>query len=106
MNLRVEYEDLDVVGYDAGGGEIIEYQGQSFTGTIVQFIDGILIGEEEFSNGHKGGIQRNYFLNGALQDEYSIYFNKLEGTFRSWDENGILISETIWRDGESIKVIV
>ncbi|MCC8408690.1 hypothetical protein LJ707_07100 [Mucilaginibacter sp. UR6-1] len=93
MELRVAYEDLENKGFDAGGGEILYYQGQPFTGTIVQYIDGILVSEEEFENGHLGGAQRDYYLNGQIKEEWFIAFNKRYGLYREWDEQGNLIDE-------------
>lgn len=102
MALRVSFEDLELIGFDAGGGEILNYQGEPFTGIIEELKDGRLIGEVEFTNGHRGGVYRTYFDNGQLEEEYFLYFNKMEGNYREWDEDGNLISSTNWKDGEQI----
>lgn len=99
MILRVQYEELDLVGFDAGGGEMLEYRGQPFTGIIEEFFNGVVISEEEFTDGHLGGIQRTYYPNGILKSEYSIHFNRFDGKRTQWDENGILIRESIWENG-------
>jgi len=97
MDLRVEYEDLENAGFDSGGGEILHYQGEPFTGTIVEYNnDAILIYEEEFKNGHRDGIRRTYFENGQTEREYFQRFNKLYGMQREWDINGNLTYEYDW----------
>ncbi|WP_026904666.1 toxin-antitoxin system YwqK family antitoxin [Pedobacter glucosidilyticus] len=97
MSLRVKYEDLETVGFDGGGGEILSYQGQVFTGTIVQFDENNnLICEEEFKNGHLGGGQRTFYPNGQMEQEYFIKYNKNYGLHRKWDESGTLTYEYNW----------
>jgi antitoxin component YwqK of YwqJK toxin-antitoxin module len=92
--LRVAYEKLDNKGFDSGGGEILYYRGKPFTGTIVEYYkNGVLLGEEEFNNGHIGGAQRTYHPNGQLADEHFIAFNTLYGLLREWDEQGNLVRE-------------
>lgn len=102
MTLRVKYEDLELIGFDSGGGEIMNYNGQLFTGIIEEIRNGILVGEFEFTNGHEGGVQRGYYPNGQIQEEFFIYFNKLEGIFRERDEDGTLTSTTHWKNGVQI----
>jgi len=90
MSIRVTYEELENRGFDAGGGEILYYQGQPFTGTIVEYRNNVLIGEEEFTDGHVGGTQRTYYANGQTEKEYFIAFNTYYGLLRWWDEEGNL----------------
>lgn len=103
MTLKVSFDDLENKGTDSGGGIILYYQGRPFTGIIEEFSNGILIGESEFTNGHLGGVQREYYPSGTIKEEYFIHFNKVEGSFKEWDENGNLINETFWKNGEQIQ---
>lgn len=92
--LRIPYEKLENRGFDSGGGEILYYRGKPFTGTIVEYYEnGMLLGEEEFDNGHVGGAQRTYHPNGQLAEEHFIAFNTSYGLLREWDEQGNLVSE-------------
>lgn len=93
MPLRVTYEELENRGFDAGGGEILYYRGNPFTGTIVEYRNGVLIGEQEFEDGHLGGAQRSYYANGNIHEEYFITFNRDYGLFREWDEQGNVIRQ-------------
>ncbi|WP_394772475.1 toxin-antitoxin system YwqK family antitoxin [Mucilaginibacter sp.] len=102
MSLRVSYDDLEERGTDSGGGIIYYYQGQPLTGVIEEFKNGVLIGESEFTDGHMGGIQREYYLNGQINEECTIRFNNMEGTFTIWDENGNITQRSQWEKGKQI----
>ena len=102
MTLRVSYEDLKTRGVDAGGGIIYYYQDAPLTGIIEEFEDGVLIGESEFTDGHMGGIQREYYSSGQIKEEYTIRFNKMEGAFTTWDENGNITQRSQWENGKQI----
>jgi len=102
MSLRVSYDDVQERGTDAGGDIIFYYRGQPLTGIIEEFLNGVLIGEAEFTDGHRGGIQRQYYPNGKLEQEYTKWFNRLEGVFTEWDENGNVTSQTHWKNGKQI----
>jgi len=102
MNLKVSYDDVEEKGTDSGGDIIYYYRGQPFTGIIEEFANGVLIGEAEFTDGHRGGIQREYYPSGQIEEEFTIRFNKMEGTFTRWDEDGNIIHLTNWEDGQHI----
>ncbi|MFD2146904.1 endonuclease V [Mucilaginibacter antarcticus] len=87
-SLRVVYEDLQNKGFDAGGGEILHYKEKPFTGTIVEYVNGSLVCEDEFTDGHIGGAQRSYHQNGQLSEEYFKAYNTSYGLYKRWDEQG------------------
>jgi antitoxin component YwqK of YwqJK toxin-antitoxin module len=102
MGLIVSYDDVEERGTDSGGGIIFYYKGEPLTGMIQEVVNGILIGESEFTDGHEGGVQRFYFPNGQVQEEFFIHFNKLEGTYTFWDENGNITRLSHWKNGKQI----
>ncbi|WP_121812749.1 toxin-antitoxin system YwqK family antitoxin [Mucilaginibacter kameinonensis] len=107
MSLIVSYEDVEQKGTDAGGDIIYYYQNEPLTGIIKDYKDGVLVGEAEFTDGHRGGIQREYnYPSGILVEEYFIKFNKLEGSFKNWDDNGILVSHTVWQNGKCVQTVL
>jgi antitoxin component YwqK of YwqJK toxin-antitoxin module len=95
MTLRIEYEDLEHRGMDAGGGDILYHCGQPFTGIVVLYADGVLISEEEFTDGHLGGAQRQYHLNGQIEEEYFIALNTHYGLYRKWDQEGNVVKQFV-----------
>lgn len=108
MSLLVNYEDLENRGFDGSGGEILYYQNEPFTGFIVDYYsNGNLASEEEYKNGYKEGVIREYFENGQMEEEYFIKFNRLCKSFKLWDINGNLIKYTKYdNDGNIIEKII
>jgi len=103
MSIRVEYDDLEFIGFDTGGNEMFNYQGLPFTGILETNVNGVISREEEFQNSYKTGLQRQYFLpSGNLKLEFTLEDNGIEGIFKEWDDNGILLRETIWHNGDPI----
>jgi antitoxin component YwqK of YwqJK toxin-antitoxin module len=97
MSLRVSYDDLEIQGFNAGGGVIYRYQGNLFTGVIVEFYDdGKVESETEFKNGSKEGVHRTYHPNGKIENEYLEKNNREYGVDKTWDESGNLIKVFDW----------
>ncbi|MDR2234591.1 MAG: hypothetical protein LBE92_00565 [Chryseobacterium sp.] len=103
-----EEEDsvFEFQGTDYSGGVIYHYQGKPFTGIIRHYTNNILMSDEEFTNGHIGGVQRDYYPNGKVKQEYYKYFGKLDLHFKEWDENGNLISYSKWEKGIKTETII
>lgn len=99
MSLNVSFDDVVIEGVDAGGGVTYFYKGSPLTGNIQEFIDGILVGESEYTDGHAGGVQRLYYPSGQIESEYTIRFNRLEGVMTLWDEEGNITSKSHWKNG-------
>ncbi|MET3982011.1 antitoxin component YwqK of YwqJK toxin-antitoxin module [Mucilaginibacter sp. UYP25] len=103
MIIKVEFDDLELIGFDGGGSEIFHYQGQPFNGMLVTKDDNNIVrSEEEFINAYKDGIQRYFYPSGNLQEEFGLKNNGLNGVFKRWDDSGNLIEETTWENGVEI----
>jgi antitoxin component YwqK of YwqJK toxin-antitoxin module len=103
MIIKVEFDDLELIGFDGGGSEIFNYQGQPFNGMLLTKGDNNIVrSEEEFQNGYKDGVQRYFYASGSLQQEYFLKDNDLHGVFKQWDKGGNLIKETSWENGVKI----
>lgn len=88
----VEFDEIEIMHPDAGGGNVYFYNGQPFSGTIVEHINGVLVGEITVINGSTQGRVASYFNNGQIMEEYFKKYNRLYGIYKEWDENGTLIS--------------
>ena len=101
-----EDEIFEFVDVDNAGGVVYKYQGKMFTGIIEHYDNDKLVGEEEFTDGHIGGVQTEYYNNGQMKEEYYQYFGKMDKYYKFWDENGNLIRHGIYKEGELIKRVI
>lgn len=92
--MNVNFDDIEINNFDAGGGAIYYHNNQPFTGTIVEYnSNNVLIGEITVVNGSKHGKVTLYFDNGNKMNEYFESYNRPYGLSRKWDENGNLIKQ-------------
>lgn len=93
MELRVLEKDLELVGIDSGGSEILHYKGAPFSGFLVEFFaSGQLLAEDEYQNGYLEGWHREYYEHGQLKQEYKLHNNVVvSDTFKKYDEEGNFI---------------
>lgn len=90
----VNFDDIEVVNIDIGGGAIYHYQNQPFTGTIVEYNNvGILVGELTIVNGSVEGRTALYYNNGQIMKENFEKNNRPYGVSKRWDEQGNLLNE-------------
>lgn len=99
MSVRVSFDDLTLVGFDASGTEMYNYQGLPFTGIIEEYVNSVLISEIEYKNSYREGVCRAYYPNGQMSEEYFLKYNGLDGSFKTWDSNGHLNRDTTWVNG-------
>lgn len=63
--LRLKYEELECVNYDASGVEVMHYKGTPFTGILLYYNENEILEEEtEYQNGYLEGTR-----NGIMQVE-------------------------------------
>ena len=95
---------MEFIDIDGGRIPIYHYQGKPFTGIIVDYFFGtnVIAGETEYINGYQEGVDREYYENGAIKNEFHSKNNKLHGVCKRWDEQGNLLSTTELRDGVKI----
>ena len=91
--MDVDINDIEIMNPDEGGGSVYWYQGQPFTGKIVEFKNNILIGEISVVNSHTEGRVAFYYDNGQMESEYFKKFNQTYGIYKRWDESGNLVKE-------------
>jgi len=97
--MNVDFDDIEIMGPDYGGGTIFYYNNHPFTGTIVEYDNnGILISEFVVLNGSKHGRNVFYNSNGQIIEEGFISYNRPYGFHKEWDGNGNLIKEINFGD--------
>lgn len=100
--LRIREEDLEFIDIDGGGIPIYHYQGNPFTGLLLEYYDNIFHREIEYINGYQDGVERVFYENGNIKYEFHSKNNKPHGTTKHWDDQGNLLSITEWKDGVKI----
>lgn len=88
--MEVEFDDIELKHPNEGGRNVYFYNGQPFTGTIVEHNNGILVGERTVVNGHTQGRVATHFDNGQLNYEYFEKYNQMYGLYKRWNENGVM----------------
>ncbi|HEY6142183.1 MAG TPA: hypothetical protein VIV55_01970 [Flavobacterium sp.] len=91
--MNVNFDDIEINNFDAGGGAEYYYNNEPFTGTIVEFNNNVLIGEITVVGGYKKGRVAIYYDNGQIMEEHFESFNRPYGNSRKWDENGNLVKQ-------------
>ena len=89
----VEFDDIELMHPDAGGGNVYFYNGEPFTGTIVEHMNGVLVGEITVINSHTEGRVASYYNNGQIRYEYFQKHNRMYNLYRRWNINGVLEKE-------------
>lgn len=78
--MNVNFDDIEIMGSDYGGGTVFYYNDKSFTGTINEYNDnGILISEFAVLNGSRHGRTATYNSNGLIIEEGFISYNRPYG---------------------------
>ncbi|WP_412468367.1 toxin-antitoxin system YwqK family antitoxin [Pedobacter sp. KLB.chiD] len=108
MRVNMDDDSIQYAGIDEGGGNMWNYNGVPFTGIIEEFYDnGNLVGEIECKNGYTDGLQTEYYENGQINEEYYLKYNRRYGTYKHWDENGVLLVHLVFdNDGNIINRIL
>jgi antitoxin component YwqK of YwqJK toxin-antitoxin module len=113
--LRVQWNEVSFSPRAGPNGNYL-YQGQLFTGVRYKVApSGEIECEEEYRQGLRWGLSREWYRSGTLYHEATYYRDVLHGMEKEWDNDGrlheerecrygILLKETIWdKDGNVVK---
>lgn len=64
--MNVNFDDIEINNFDAGGGAEYYYNNEPFIGTIVVDNNNVLIGEINVVDGYKKGGVAIYYDNGQI----------------------------------------
>ncbi|KZM75406.1 toxin-antitoxin system YwqK family antitoxin [Nocardia terpenica] len=84
----------------------LEYQGEPFTGEVVETLGDQLLSQEFYVNGIPHGPDREWWENGALKSEGQVRHGRAYGVFRTWHENGQLASEKHFSDNGRLHTVL
>ncbi|BBC33644.1 hypothetical protein SGFS_049380 [Streptomyces graminofaciens] len=89
---RIGAEDLEV---DFDDGERLFYQGELFTGEVVEYQGSALVGLETYRDGITDGPVKQWFEDGTLRAEGNMRMGFPVGESRRWHPNGTLAAKRI-----------
>ena len=105
--MRVNFDDLDQVDQDAGGGNVYHYQGVPFTGIAeIYYPNQQLEAEFEIVDGSENGFCNEYHENGQLEYENFIRFNRYYGDSKLYDDQGNLLLHLSWDEETQDKTVI
>ena len=96
--MNINFDDIEIMSPDDGGGSVFYYNNLPFTGTILEYSNGVLVGEITVVDGSTNGRVALYYNNGSIKEEYFQSYNRPFGIYKSWDENGNLFEEQDFGD--------
>jgi antitoxin component YwqK of YwqJK toxin-antitoxin module len=85
------------------------YNGVLFTGIVYEYFPNTtqFSSESEYVDGILDGRQVEYWPNGKIKDEYFEKYDGVYGSFKEWNEQGVLITHQIYdSNGNLIEVII
>jgi len=99
---------LENRGFDGGGGEILYYKNEPFTGFVVDYYEnGNIIYEEEYKDGYKNGAMRQYFKNGQINEECFKKHHRFYDSYKFWYIDGILLTHLLFNSkGDVVERII
>jgi hypothetical protein len=92
--LGIKRLDLSTDKYSWGDDLRLEYQGEPFTGEVVETIGGVTVLSQDFYvDGIPDGPSREWYVDGTLEAEGRMSHGRPTGLFRRWHPNGQLAKE-------------
>lgn len=89
---RIDIDDPEV---DFDDGERLFYQGELFTGEVVEYQGGALVSLETYQDGIVDGPVRQWFEDGTLRAEGTMRGGFPTGESRRWHPDGSLAAKRI-----------
>lgn len=95
--IRVDINDPDFTLDDMPtnwGGGVCRYRGVLFEGILYEYFPNTtqLSSESEYKEGIPDGRQVDYWPNGYIKSELFEKYNDIYGSFKQWNEQGVLIT--------------
>ncbi|WP_193364732.1 toxin-antitoxin system YwqK family antitoxin [Nocardia cyriacigeorgica] len=88
--------DLNVDEVTTGDDLRLEYEGEPFTGEVVETVAGMMISQEFYVDGINDGPTREWWGDGVLKSEGTTRRGRPTGLYRDWHSNGRLACERVF----------
>lgn len=95
--IRIDINDPNLTLRDKPtnwGAGVSLYNGLPFTGVIYEYYPNTtqLWSEAEHKDGILDGRQVDYWSNGQIKSEYFQKYDRVYGSFKEWNEQGVLLT--------------
>ncbi|MFF8697380.1 toxin-antitoxin system YwqK family antitoxin [Streptomyces sp. NPDC015144] len=87
--------DIDDPEFEMDEGEVVSYQGQRFTGEVVEYQRGALVSLVTYKDGIEDGPSREWYMDGTLSSEGTLRGGFPIGESKEWHPNGRLASRVL-----------
>ncbi|PSR58973.1 hypothetical protein C8258_30375 [Nocardia sp. MDA0666] len=85
--------DINTDPVDWGDDLRLEYQGEPYTGEVVETLGDQLLSQEFYVNGVRHGPSRKWWADGHMMSEGEMVAGSPSGIFRKWHHNGRVSEE-------------
>ncbi|WP_316754210.1 toxin-antitoxin system YwqK family antitoxin [Streptomyces herbicida] len=92
---RIDIDDPEV---DMDEARRLLCRGKPFTGEVTEHLVGMLVSLDIYVDGIQNGLSREWYKDGTLRSEGTVYKGLPRGEFKEWHPNGTLASRKIFDD--------
>ncbi|MFJ7998761.1 toxin-antitoxin system YwqK family antitoxin [Streptomyces sp. NPDC096310] len=92
---RIDIDDPDV---DTDMGQRMLYQGELFTGEVVEYRDEQMVYLDVYTEGVRDGLSQGWHPDGSRKSLGTVRKGMPRGEFREWHANGVLKSRQFFDD--------
>ncbi|KZM75405.1 toxin-antitoxin system YwqK family antitoxin [Nocardia terpenica] len=96
--------DFDPISWDVN--DRLMYQGEPFTGEVVETLGDKILSQQSYVNGIPHGPDREWWPNGTLESEGQMRDGRPYGIYRRWHENGQLAGEKHFGDDGALHTVL
>ncbi|GGV97687.1 hypothetical protein GCM10015535_69540 [Streptomyces gelaticus] len=87
--------DIDDPQIEMDEGEVAFYQGEPFTGEVVEYQKGALVSLVTYKDGFEDGPSRKWYMDGTLRSEGVLRGGFPVGESKDWHPNGGLATRVL-----------
>ncbi len=92
---RIDIDDPEV---DMNEGQCLLYQGEPFSGEVVEYLSGKMVSLDVYIEGVQSGISREWYKDGTLRSAGMMKNGLPCGEFKEWHPNGTLAARKVFSD--------
>ena len=101
---KINIKDLDFMEWAPDSEPRLSYSGKPFNGIACNMRpDGTLEYENEYSDGYREGVQKEFYPDGKVSSIYHRKWSRFHGEETEWYKNGNIKSKADWQFGHKLQ---